>query len=190
MPARFPKAASPPPLSEELRQHGITLRRAGLADLPFLRDLYAGFRATELALAPWSAEQKRAFTDDQFQLQHLHFVRHFGRADFWIVDQDLPPAQQQPIGRLYLDRSARPWRIVEIGFLAETRGQGLGTMMIAWLQDEARKADAGGIALSVATGNTRAAALYSRMGFTLEGDNGPIHLAMRWQPEGAANLPS
>jgi ribosomal protein S18 acetylase RimI-like enzyme len=183
MPPPFPKAASPPPLSENLRRRGVALRGAAPTDLPFLRDLYADIRAGELALAPWSAEQKRAFTDDQFRLQHIHFTRYHARADFWIVEQGLTPALPRPIGRLYLDRSVEPWCIVEIGFLAEARGQGHGSAMIAWLQEEAMKARAPGIVLSVAAGNPRAEALYRRLGFIAEGESGPTHQTMRWSPE-------
>ncbi|UZK66218.1 GNAT family N-acetyltransferase [Sphingomonas sp. M1-B02] len=178
-----PAAATPPALSDSLRARGIALRPAATGDLPFLRDLFADFRAIELALTPWSEAQKRAFTDDQFRLQHLHFTRHHARANFWVTVQALPLGPSRAIGRLYLDRSTRDWQIIDIGFAAESRGQGLGHLMLKWIQQSAAAAEAGSVRLQVASNNPRAHALYARLGFRDDGDGGETHQPMAWRPQ-------
>lgn len=158
----------------------MSLRPAVAHDLPFLRDLFGGFRALELALVPWPEAQKSAFIDDQFGLQHVHFTRHYPHADFWVVMQTLPLASPRPIGRLYLDRSAREWRIVDIGFVAEARGQGLGRAAIEWIQEQAAATGAS-VALEVAADNPRAHALYLRLGFRDAAPRSATHQPMAWR---------
>jgi ribosomal protein S18 acetylase RimI-like enzyme len=179
--ADFPPAAHAPPAPyRPLAAKGMSLRAAASGDLPFLRDLYAGFRAAKLALAPWPEAQKRAFVDDQFRLQHEHFTRHHPRADFWVVMQAPPLSLPRPIGRLYLDRSAKAWHIVDIGLLREMQGQGLGSAMLAWIQDSAAAAGAS-VSLQVALNNPRARALYLRQGFRETGPSSATHQPMAWR---------
>lgn len=174
--------AAPPARCALLRAKGLSLRHAERSDLPFLRDLFAGFRAAELALVPWSASQKRAFIDDQFRLQHVHFTRHHAAADFWVVMQALPLALPRPIGRLYLDRSAQAWHIVDIGLLRDVQGRGLGSGLLTWIQGEAAAAGAS-LGLQVAANNPRARALYLRLDFRDCGPPGEMHQPMRWHPQ-------
>ena len=63
---------------------GLTFRHITEADLPFLARLYASTRTEELAVTPWSAEQKAAFLAMQFQAQHAHYQQHYPTAD-WLV---------------------------------------------------------------------------------------------------------
>ena len=170
-----------PPLSGSLLAFDISLRRAVATDLDFLRALYASFRALELAFAPWSAEQKQAFLDDQFRLQHLHFTRFFAEADFWLVERRQATTGRQPIGRLYLDRSGAVWRIVDIGFLPEARGRGLGSAMLGWIKDTAAASGAEGVVLQVAANNPLARALYLRAGFLDDGPAEGFHQPMAWR---------
>lgn len=177
----FPAAAVPLMVSDRMRAKGVSLRWATAEDLPFLRELYAGFRASELLLAPWPAAHKRAFTDDQFRLQHLHFTQHYPGADFWVVVQALALGMPRPIGRLYLERGTRLWRIVDIGFLADAQGQGLGSAMLTWVQACAAAAEAAAVELHVAVNNPRAHALYRRLGFEDVGPPGETHQPMAWR---------
>ena len=119
-PPAFPRAAPRlPELSARLQSMGAGFRRAGAADFDFLRALHHSFREAEMRPVPWTAAQKLAFLDDQFRLQHLHFVTHHPRADFLVAEQS------GSVGRLYLDRSAPMWRVVDIGFLPQARGAGI-----------------------------------------------------------------
>ncbi|WP_369935527.1 GNAT family N-acetyltransferase [Xanthomonas tesorieronis] len=162
-----------------LRPHGIGLRAAATKDLDWLRALYASTRSTELAAVPWPETAKRAFLDQQFALQHAHYLRHFAGADFLIVE-----TAQAPLGRLYLDRSKAPHVLVDISLLPDWRGQGVGTALIAHAQ---ALAGAAGCALSlhVLHANPEARRLYARLGF-VAGDASDTHLEMHWRAASAA----
>lgn len=179
LPAFPPGTAAP--RSVLLDVADLRLRPAAADDLEFLRQLHAAWRMPQLLFLPWTAAQKQAFADDQFQLQHCHVVRHFPDADFWIViDRDA-----RPIGRLYLDRAPAEWRLVDILLASSAQGQGLGTRLIEWIQHEA-----GGtpVRLHVALNNPRAHALYRRLGFADVPDADGMHRPMLWRsnPEGSS----
>jgi GNAT superfamily N-acetyltransferase len=171
----FPRAAAIPE-SRALEAAGIRLRPASISDLALLRQLHATSRMPELLLAPWTAAEKQAFLDEQFRLQHCHFVRHFAQADFWVIEK-----AARPIGRLYLDRAGTDWRLIDILLAADARSNGIGQLLLDWIQREAEAAGAT-ITLHVAANNPRAHALYLRMGFAeVEGGDG-LHQRMRWTP--------
>lgn len=129
----------------------------------------------ELLFATWSQAERHTFVDDQFRLQHRHFVRHYARANFWIVRRD-----DTPIGRLYLDRSGPEWRIIDILLATAWRGQGIGGQLVAWVQQCAVRAGARGVALTVAFDNRRAQALYARLGFRDAEVGDGFHQPMHW----------
>jgi GNAT superfamily N-acetyltransferase len=160
---------------------GIGVRRASAQDLAFFRNLYGSFRAAELAAAPWTTDQRRAFLDDQFRLQHLHFTRVFARADFLVVTKAVALAGPRDVGRLYLDRSERHWRIVDIGLTPEMRGTGIGTALFVGIKSAARADGAQGVALRVAQANPRARELYLRQGFADDGAPEGYHQPMLWR---------
>lgn len=182
----FPRAVRPSPPAA-LPGRGIALRHATSADLPFLRELYAGFRFAELLPLPWSEAEKQAFLDDQFRLQHLHFTTHFPKADFWIVEESRPAAVARAVGRLYLDRSGADWRIIDIGLAGAMRGGGLGTALIEWTQQACIDAGGTAIDLHVMTTNARARALYERLGFVVRGEVSGYHQPMRWTARSAVS---
>ncbi len=168
----------PAPLSER----GLSLRTARDDDLPWLRELYASTRAEEMAPVPWPEATKRAFLDQQFKLQHHHFVGHFPHADFWLI-----VGACGPIGRLYRDRAlpadSRPCDdlIVDICFLPDWRSRGLGSLLLKAAQASAA-ARHRGLRLHVQVHNPRAMALYQRLGFTRVDAAVATgsHIEMRW----------
>lgn len=87
-----------------------------------------------------------------------------------------------PLGRFYLDRSTALWRVVDIGFLPEARGQGLGSALLTWAQRAALDAGAAGIDLHVVVVNARAQSLYCKLGFGAEGEPEGLHQRMVWRP--------
>jgi hypothetical protein len=80
-------------------------------DLPFLFELYASTRDSELALTNWSDEQKHAFLTMQFQAQTTHYNQHFSLASF-----DLIIIDDETIERLYVDRQKDEIRIIDIAY--------------------------------------------------------------------------
>jgi len=165
--------------SAELAARGIALRPIVDDDIPFLRTLYAQTRAVELAPVPWPPEFKQTFLNDQFDLQHRHFISHFGHADFLLIER-----QGNPNGRLYLLRGTNDFHIVDIALIEATRGQGIGGGLIKHAQIKAGSLGLG-MALHVDRRNAGARRLYERVGFRAVdlNDDSASHLAMRWSDD-------
>ena len=186
-PAAFP-TPSAHGLGEPLADFGVRLRGARDDDLPFLLALYATTRAEELAPVPWPEATKAAFLNQQFALQHHHYLTGYPRADFLLLE-----AQDGPVGRFY--RAAAPEGadpaecdlVIDVSLLPPWRGRGLGTALLhAAMASAAARGRA--VALHVLLSNVRARRLYERLGFAVTDEAG-AHLAMRWRPAGAP-LPS
>ncbi len=150
------------------------LRPARLDDIPFLRQLYRSFRENELAQVPWSPEDKQEFLDQQFNLQHRYYIATFPQTDFLIIEKD-----GISIGRLYINVSTNIWHIIDIGFLPEWRGLGLGTATLKAIQDATAASKSLGITLHVDRNNRRAYELYQVLGFKAV-DTTDTHIGMEW----------
>ncbi|MDB5581721.1 MAG: family N-acetyltransferase [Bradyrhizobium sp.] len=152
---------------------GLTFRPIADVDLPFLARLYASTRAEELAATPWTDEQKAAFLDMQFRAQHSHYQQYYPKADWLVTMRD-----GEDVGRLYIERWTKEHCIIDIAFLPEHRGKGLGAALMRDLMDEAAAA---GKAVSIHVEKFNPAMrLYRRLGFTTEEDKGVYDL-MRWR---------
>ena len=104
-------------------------------DLEFLSVLYASTRAQELSVVPWSEVQKAAFLHDQFQKQHAHYLQHYPRAHWLVIEH-----RGAPVGRLYVEPGARDMRVMDIALLPEARNKGIGTCLMEALVDQADEA--------------------------------------------------
>ncbi|MDZ3832822.1 MAG: GNAT family N-acetyltransferase [Sphingopyxis sp.] len=157
-------APLPVPSTAMVRQ-GILLRAAEERDQNWLRELYCTARFDELAPLPWADTAKRAFLNDQFRLQHLHYQRAYPHADRLIVARQESDGGHVDIGRLYLDRSLRPWRLVEITLTPASSGHGVGSLLMRWIAAAAGAAKIDAIDLHVARDNNRARRFYERLGY-------------------------
>jgi ribosomal protein S18 acetylase RimI-like enzyme len=152
---------------------GLTFRRIGDADLPFLARVYASTRAEELAtVAAWSDEQKAAFVDQQFRAQHAHYQKYYPEADWLVMSH-----AGEDVGRLYIERWPSQHRLIDITFLPEHRGRGFGEALLRDLLDEAAAVNKA-VSIHVEKFNP-AMRLYRRLGFIVEEDKGVYDL-MRW----------
>ncbi len=175
-PASFPPERSERAHAPEfLAKRGLKLRWMRNTDLHWLRDLYATTRSEEMRSLPWDAQTKRLFLNQQFALQHEHFVGHFSDADFLAIERE----RGKPIGRYYVTRGD-PMHIVDIALLPEHRGRGIGTALIEQTLAQARDRDCG-VLLHVVKANAQATKLYQHLGFTIQGDV-DSHWMMRWSP--------
>jgi ribosomal protein S18 acetylase RimI-like enzyme len=152
----------------------IALRPVQDGDEPFLHRVYAGTRAEELAVVPWSPEQKAAFVAQQFAAQTFHYAQHYPgmSADVILVDD-------VPAGRLLVDRRDDAILIVDISLLPEQRGRGVGSALLREVLDEATAAGKR-VVIHVERFN-RALRLYERLGFRAAGDHG-VYLRMEREP--------
>ena len=137
---------------------GYALRPRAPNDLPFLSRLYASTREQELRVVDWSDAQKAAFLQDQFDKQHAHYLQHYPRAQ-WLVIEHGP----SPVGRIYLEQTSREIRLMDVALLPEVRGRGMGTALMHGLLAHA---DAAGLPVSLHVEPFNPASrLYRRLGF-------------------------
>ena len=122
----------------------------------------------------WTAEQKDAFVRQQFAAQHAWYQEHYVGASFDVILVDGVPA-----GRLYLHRRGAEIRLVDITFLPEFRGGGLGSSILRDLMAEGEAAGKP-VTIHVEIYNP-AMRLYQRLGFRPVEDRGP-YLLLEWRP--------
>ncbi len=146
----------------------VCLRASEPSDRPFLLALYGTTREKELALVPWSAEQKEAFLRMQFEAQDRHYRQEFAAARFDIVERRGSPGK--PIGRLYVDRRQDAIHVLDITLVPLERGRGIGTSLLTEILDQARSS--GRIVSLYVEAENPAMRLYQRLGFRQVGDEG------------------
>jgi GNAT superfamily N-acetyltransferase len=152
----------------------LSLRPVTEADTSFLRRVYAGTRAQELAQTPWNAEQKAMFCNMQFDAQIKDYRKNYPQAEYSVIERAGVPA-----GRLYVERSETEILILDIALLPEHCGLGIGTHYLRELQREAA-AERKVVTLHVEQFNP-ARRLYQRLGFEEVEDKG-VYLMLQWQP--------
>jgi ribosomal protein S18 acetylase RimI-like enzyme len=156
-----------------LSNGSLELRPATAADEPFLLRVYAGTRSTEMAIVPWTDEQKAAFVQMQFDAQSQHYHEHYDDTSF-----DVIVLNGRPVGRLYVARWTGEIRIVDIALLPEYCNRGVGSTLLRELQSEATAA---GKPLRIHVERVNPALrFYERLGFEQIEDKG-VYLFMEWR---------
>jgi GNAT superfamily N-acetyltransferase len=152
----------------------ITLRPVGPDDNDFLVEVYGSTRAEELALTPWTDEQRDSFVRWQFSAQQEHYAKNYPGANHDIIMSD-----GRQVGRLYVARLDHEIRIVDITLLPAERNAGIGTYLITQLLDEADRT--GKITRIYVEEFNPSLALFKRLGFSPSEQNG-FHLLMQRNP--------
>lgn len=161
--------------SSPSHQFDLAFRPITEGDQPFLQGLYGSTRAAELAMVPWSDEEKDAFIAMQFNAQHSFYQQQFGEADFFMVTKD-----KENIGRLYLDHRSAETRIIDIALLPRYQRMGIGKQLLTDVIEAARQR---GVPVTIhVEKNNPAMSLYRRLGFELREDQGVYDL-MQWSVE-------
>ena len=142
----------------------VTLRPIKPADQPFQLALYASTR-DDLNLLDWDANQKQMLIDMQFRAQSAQYSASYPQADNSIILID-----EQPVGRMIVDRNQQAITLVDISILPARRNSGIGTVLIRELIEEA-SASGRPVKLHVLKSNP-AQALYLRLGFCIVGGDG------------------
>ncbi len=153
----------------------IALRPVTAADESFLIELYASIRADEMALLPWSGEQKQAFVLAQFNAQQQHYQKTYPDASHDIILFD-----DRMVGRLYVARLETEMRIVDITLHPRDRNRGIGTSLIKRLSDEAARIRKP-LRIYVESFNP-SLRLFERLGFS-QADQQGIHILIAWYPK-------
>jgi ribosomal protein S18 acetylase RimI-like enzyme len=169
-------ASAPTPFGwARAAEAGLTFRPFTDDDLPFLARVYASTRTEELAATPWTDAQKAAFLDMQFRAQHADYQTNYPEADWLVATRG-----GEDVGRLYIARWPSQHSIIDIAFLPEHRGKGLGEALLRDLMDEA--AACGKTVMIYVEKFNPAMRLYHRLGFKTEEDKGVYDL-MRWSAD-------
>jgi ribosomal protein S18 acetylase RimI-like enzyme len=149
----------------------LTLVSEAETDIPFLLQLYADSRATELAIVPWTDDQKKAFLESQFLAQRTHYYQHYKTARF-----DLILLEGAPIGRLYVHRDIEI-RLMDIIVAPAYQQRGIAKWCFEQLFLEAQTSGLD-ITLHVEVNNF-ARAWYARLGFVeLETEATGVYIKM------------
>jgi ribosomal protein S18 acetylase RimI-like enzyme len=153
----------------------VGLRPAGDADRAFLVEVYASTRAHELAMVPWTDEQKAAFIAHQFAAQDVHYRTYYEGASLDVIEVDGESA-----GRLYVDRGPSDIRVIDIALAPAFRGRGIGSGLLRSLIAEAQET---GRRVSIHVEmNNPARRLYERLGFRAVGERG-LYVLMEHAPD-------
>lgn len=155
----------------------ISYRPITPEDDPVLFEVYASTRREDLSAEQHSQEQTESFLRLQFSAQQNYYRQQAPDAEFLLVLQD-----DQPIGRLYLDRRKTEIRVLDIALLPQHRGQGTGGQIMRDILAEAQTKRLP-IRIQVEHNNP-AIHLFDRLGFRKLEDAGISYL-MEWRP--AAN---
>jgi len=148
----------------------ISLRPVGPEDDDFLLAVYASTRADEMALVPWSDQQREAFIRSQLSAQLDHYSKKYPAAN-----HDVILSNGRQVGRLYVARLDHEIRIVDITLLPADRNVGIGSYLIERLLDEARRG--GKVTRIYVEEFNPSLSLFRRFGFSLKEQHG-IHLLL------------
>lgn len=151
----------------------IALRPVRPEDEEFIYAVYASTRAEEMAVIPWTDEQREGFLRAQFAAQQRHYQSHFPQATHQMITLD-----GRPIGRLYADRWEQEIRIHDIAILTEYRGHGIGGLLLRQLLSEAGATNRR-LTIYVESFN-RSRTLFERLGFIPVEETG-VHLLFEWR---------
>jgi GNAT superfamily N-acetyltransferase len=155
----------------------ILLRPVGPGDREFLGNVYACTRAAEMAMVPWTEEQKQAFVRMQFEAQERDYHARFPDAEYSIIVHE-----ERDAGRLYLVRSGAGLHILDVTVLPEFRGCGIGRSVVTRLQQEAQQRPCP-LTMYI-EGFNPALALFERFGFRKASEDG-LHVLLQWLPSTA-----
>lgn len=151
---------------------GLGFRFESDDDVDVLRDLYASTRADELARVDWPEPLKQAFVHQQFSAQREQYRQHYPGAGFLIVQRE-----GAVIGRLYVHRTSREVRLMEVTLQPAWRGKGLGSALMARLIEWA---DERGLPVTLHVEPFNPAhRLYQRLGFNTVEIRGVYHFMRR-----------
>ena len=156
----------------------IKLRPSVPEDEDLLAAIYGSTRQQELAMVPWTDEQKDAFIRFQLKAQLAHYQAEYPNAEYSII-----LSEAQPVGRLYVDRRETEIRIMDITLLPEHKGKGISSPIIRRLMDEA---SASGRNLSINLDRlSQSHPVFERLGFKpIENENAEesFHVLHVWKP--------
>lgn len=147
----------------------VVLRDSDESDASFLLELYCDTRRDEIAGWGWNAEQADAFLRMQHHARTLGYGAQHPEATDSIILMN-----NEPVGRMLVDRSSEEVWLVDIALLKMARGKGIGAKLVGELIESARAAGKP-VRLHVSTVSP-AKRLYERLGLVTVAENGGYFL--------------
>ena len=144
----------------------LTLRPVTKDDDPFLLAVYGSSRAEELAQVEWPEGKQEEFLRWQFDLQRQDYDSRFPNAEYAVILIDDCPA-----GRIWIERDEKEIHLLDIAILPEFQNQGIGTLLLRQLIDEAVRTQKP-LRHMVFMLNANAHRFYERLGFVDTEDAG------------------
>jgi ribosomal protein S18 acetylase RimI-like enzyme len=160
-----------------ISEREIHLEPASAADESFLYATFASTRTQELEITGWGEEQKEQFLRMQFKAQRESYLTQTPDAEYSVVK-----CGEIAVGRLIIERTAEEIHIVDIALLTQFRKQGIGSILMERILQEAMEAGKS-VRLFVERFNP-ALRWYEQLGFGAV-SGGPIYLEMVWRPGSA-----
>ena len=137
----------------------LYLRSTTPEDKQFIYRLVYETLYEQLCAWAWAPAIRQQILDMQVRAKNGSYRMMYPEAHHAIIMLD-----DDPIGRLIIDRSRECYELVDISILSKHRSAGIGTRLILAMCTEAEMMKKP-IRLSVSITNPRAAALYRRLGF-------------------------
>ena len=150
----------------------ITLRDADPNDEQFLMQVFACTRAAEVAQVPWTDEQKAAFMQMQCNAQHSYYHEQYPEADYKVILHN-----DEPVGRLYVNKQPDLVKILDITVLPEFRNCGIGSGLIQNILNDADEMNSS-VHIYVETFSP-SLSLFKKMGFSILQEEG-INFLLEW----------
>ena len=152
-----------------------SLRPVRDEDRSFLKKVFVSSWQRAFAAANLLPSVQEQLLDHHFEAQDRGYRSQSPNAEFSIILLD-----DEPAGRIYIDRREDEIGLMEMTLLPKFRNLGIGTELIREVLDDAQ--DRGlPVVLYVEHWNPEARRLYLRLGFEDEEDIG-THWRMRWTP--------
>ncbi len=152
---------------------GLTLREVSLPDEAYLLGLYSSVREAELAMVPWTDEQRSAFVRHQYAAQRNHYRTEFPEAQHSILLKD-----DVSVGMLYIDFTQADVKVIDLIISPSSRNLGIGSSLLKVLQSEASRLQKP-ITVFVDQ-QDRSINLFDRLGFKPVEEQG-MHILLEWK---------
>src|SRR2546425_1764709 len=156
----------------------ISFRAVTPEDEEFLLKLYKSSRGDDLRGLGWSEDRISEFLELQYEAQ-----RNLQGNQEHVSDR-VVLMNGKPIGRLSIETRADEIRCIDLALVPDYRNQGVGTLLIQRLQQQARSAS---IRLHVQVIRfNRAVNFLERLGFRRTSETG-THFQMEWLPKAVSS---
>ena len=146
-------------------------------DEDFLFRLYASTRQEEVSAWGWNQAQQEAFLRMQYTAQRRWYDVAYAGAEHRLILEN-KGENDEPIGRILVQRAKGVIELVDISLLPEHRNRGIGTALLRELIEESRKSRAT-VRLQVLRNNEGAIRLYRRLGFGVVSED-EVRYHMEW----------